>query len=99
MSASPDGYTRPVVGINGQWPCPQIDLNKGDRLVVQVYNNLGNESTSLHWHGFGQYGTNHMDGTSGTTQCPVPPGSNFTYDFQVHLLSRHKQRNILTYQG
>lgn len=85
VTASPDGFSRPVVGINGQWPCPQIDINKGDRLIVQVHNNLGNESTSLHWHGISQYGSANMDGTAGVTQCPIPPGSSFTYDFEVFI--------------
>jgi len=26
VSASPDGFTRPVVGINNQFPCPSIDV-------------------------------------------------------------------------
>lgn len=83
VSVNPDGFTRPAVGINGQWPCPQIDIDKGDRLIVQVHNNLGNESTSIHWHGLSHYGSGIMDGTSAVSQCPIPPGSSFTYDFKV----------------
>jgi FtsP/CotA-like multicopper oxidase with cupredoxin domain len=40
-------------------------------------------ATSLHWHGMFQNGSNWMDGTTGITQCPVPPGKNFTYRFTV----------------
>ena len=47
VNAAPDGFERPVIGINGQWPCPQIDVDLGDRLIVDVYNGLGNQS---HWY-------------------------------------------------
>ncbi|KAI0403683.1 multicopper oxidase [Xylaria palmicola] len=80
---SPDGFGRPVVAVNNQWPPPTIDLCKGDRLVVQVTNNLGNETASIHFHGIYQIGQNQMDGPVMTTQCPIPPGSVFTYDFTV----------------
>jgi iron transport multicopper oxidase len=82
--ANPDGgQNRPVIGINGQWPIPTIKADKGDRVVVNVKNSLGNESTSLHFHGLYQNGTNNMDGPSGVTQCSIPPGSSFTYNFTV----------------
>ncbi|KAI0202335.1 multicopper oxidase [Astrocystis sublimbata] len=80
---SPDGFGRPVVAVNNQWPPPTIDLCKGDRLIVRVTNNLGNETTSIHWHGIAQVGSNQMDGPAMTTQCPIPPGSVFIYDFSV----------------
>lgn len=86
VTASPDGYERPVIGINGEWPCPTVQVDLGDRLVVHVTNSLGNQSTSLHWHGQNQRGTPFMDGTSGVAQCPIPPGSHFTYDFTVSHL-------------
>jgi len=82
--ANPDGlFNRPVIGINGKWPIPPIVASKGDRVVVNVKNSLGNESTSLHFHGLYQNGTNHMDGPVGVTQCAIPPGNSFTYNFTV----------------
>lgn len=83
VNAAPDGFERPVIGINGQWPCPQIDVDFGDRLIVDLYNGLGNQSTGIHWHGFHQYMTGVMDGSSEVTQCPLPPGQQMRYDFQV----------------
>ena len=83
VTAAPDGFSRPVIGINGQWPCPTIDVNQGDEVIVNVYNGLGNQSTSLHWHGIHQNGTTYMDGSTGASQCPIPPGSSFTYCFTV----------------
>lgn len=83
VNAAPDGFERPVIGINGQWPCPQIDVDLGDRLIVDLYNGLGDQSTGIHWHGFSQYMTGVMDGSSEVTQCPLPPGQHMRYDFQV----------------
>ncbi|KAF1835885.1 hypothetical protein BDW02DRAFT_267828 [Decorospora gaudefroyi] len=82
--ANPDGQrTRPVMGINGQWPIPPIVATKGDQVIVNVKNSLGNESTSLHFHGLYMNGTSHMDGVIAVTQCGIPPGSSFTYNFTV----------------
>ena len=82
--ANPDGQqTRPVIGINGQWPVPPIVATKGDQIIVNVKNSLGNESTSLHFHGLYMNGTTHMDGPIGVTQCGIPPGGSFTYNFTV----------------
>ncbi|KAI1428862.1 multicopper oxidase [Xylaria sp. FL1777] len=80
---SPDGFGRPVVAVNNQWPPPTIDMCKGDRLVVKATNNLGNETASIHFHGLYQIGENQMDGPPMSTQCPIPPGSVFTYNFTV----------------
>ncbi|KAL1979624.1 hypothetical protein VTN96DRAFT_5427 [Rasamsonia emersonii] len=84
VTANPDGLQpRKVVGINGQWPLPVIEVDKGDRLVVNMYNGLGDKSASIHFHGMYQNGTNEMDGPSMVTQCPIPPGASFTYNFTV----------------
>ncbi|CAI7678208.1 unnamed protein product [Penicillium discolor] len=83
VNAAPDGFERPVIGINGQWPCPQIDVDVGDQLIVDVYNGLGNESTSIHWHGMRQEGSGVMDGAVGVTQCALPPGSQMQYHFDI----------------
>lgn len=56
LTANPDGaFDRPTIGINGQWPIPQITANVSDRIIVNVKNSLGNQSTSLHFHGLYQY--------------------------------------------
>jgi FtsP/CotA-like multicopper oxidase with cupredoxin domain len=76
------GVLRQMLVINGQFPGPLIEVNQGDRVLVNVTNNLSNAST-IHWHGLYQNGTNWMDGTSGITQCPIPPGKSFLYNFTV----------------
>lgn len=81
--AAPDGFSRPVIGINKQWPCPMIEASVGDTVVVNLNNNLGNETTGLHFHGISQYGSPEMDGPVSSTQCAIPPGASFTYQFVV----------------
>ncbi|KND86508.1 Iron transport multicopper oxidase FET3 [Tolypocladium ophioglossoides CBS 100239] len=85
VTANPDGLLeRKVVGINGQWPLPVIEVDKGDRLVVNLHNGLGDRGCSIHFHGMFQNGTNEMDGPSMVTQCPILPGSSMTYNFTVN---------------
>ncbi|KAK0634673.1 multicopper like protein [Bombardia bombarda] len=85
VTANPDGMAdRPAIGINGEWPIPRIQANVGDHIIVNVLNSLGNQSTSLHFHGLFMNGTTHMDGPSQTTQCAIPPGSSFTYNFTIN---------------
>lgn len=73
------------MGINGKWPLPTIEVDKGDRVIVKLYNGLGDQNTSLHFHGLFQNGTNAMDGPAGVTQCPVAPGQSIVYDFVVSI--------------
>jgi FtsP/CotA-like multicopper oxidase with cupredoxin domain len=79
---NPDGVYRPMVLINSTFPGPLIECNEGDELVVHVRNQAVN-STSIHWHGLYQNGSNWMDGTTGVTQCPIAPDQSFTYRFNV----------------
>ncbi|ERF68590.1 hypothetical protein EPUS_04688 [Endocarpon pusillum Z07020] len=85
VSVNPDGeLLRPAIGINGQWPNPAIEAEVGDRIVINLHNQLGNETASLHFHGIYQEGSNGMDGSPTATQCEIPPGVSFTYDFVVN---------------
>lgn len=86
VNAAPDGVTRRVIGVNGKWPCPKIEGDVGDNVVVHVTNNLETQTTGLHFHGLRQFGTQVMDGPAGVTQCPIVPGSSFTYSFTVRGL-------------
>jgi iron transport multicopper oxidase len=83
VTAAPDGFSRPVIGINGQWPCPKIEGTVGDTVVVNLVNKLGNQTTGLHFHGLNQINTAEMDGPSAFTQCSVPPDSSIQYKFFV----------------
>ncbi|EMR64497.1 putative iron transport multicopper oxidase fet3 protein [Eutypa lata UCREL1] len=81
VNASPDGFARPIIGINGRWPCPLIEANIGDTIVVHMTNLLGNETSGIHFHGINQIDSPEMDGASGVVQCPCPPNNTVTYSF------------------
>ncbi|KAK7517597.1 iron transport multicopper oxidase FET3 precursor [Phyllosticta citriasiana] len=84
-TADPDRqHKRQVIGINNQWPPPPMVVTKGDNVIVNVNNQLVNESTSLHFHGIYMTGTPHMDGPVGASQCAIAPGSSFTYHFTAN---------------
>lgn len=88
VRANPDGqHERPTIGINGQWPLPHLTATVGDQVVINVDNQLGNQSTSLHFHGLYMNGSTHMDGAAGVSQCAIPPGTTFKYNFTVRSLS------------
>jgi FtsP/CotA-like multicopper oxidase with cupredoxin domain len=79
---NPDGVYRPMILINATFPGPMVEVNEDDEIVVHVQNRASN-GTAIHWHGLFQNGSNWMDGTVGVTQCPIPPGRDFTYHFNV----------------
>ncbi|KAF9896925.1 hypothetical protein BX616_006493 [Lobosporangium transversale] len=83
VNANPDGlHERRVIGVNGQFPPPPISVNSNDTLVINVVNKI-DQPTSLHSHGLFQTGNAQMDGPSMVTQCPIPPGGNFTYTIPI----------------
>ncbi|KAG0098956.1 hypothetical protein BGZ93_009749 [Podila epicladia] len=83
VNTNADGlFERRVIGINGQFPPPAINVTLNDTLVINVINQI-DEPTSLHAHGLFQIGNNQMDGPSMVTQCPIPPGANFTYNIPI----------------
>lgn len=83
VQAAPDGFSRPVIGVNGAWPPPAIEAQVGDTVVVNVVNSLGNQSTALHFHGMFMNGTSDQDGPAQVNQCPIAPGAKFTYRFKA----------------
>lgn len=86
-SIAPDGYQKDVLLINDQFPGPVIEANWGDVIQVTVHNQITGpeEGTALHWHGFLQKETPWFDGVPSVGQCPIAPGSSFTYQFRASL--------------
>ncbi|KAJ6779931.1 hypothetical protein PWT90_05352 [Aphanocladium album] len=81
---SPDGSRKKIYLVNGEFPGPLIEARSGDRIIVHVTNSLpDDEGVSLHWHGLQMRGHNTMDGAVGITQCPIPAGQDFIYDFRI----------------
>ncbi|NVO27246.1 multicopper oxidase family protein [Donghicola sp. C2-DW-16] len=81
VQLAPEGYpTTEVWSYDGTLPGPLIRVPQGGRVTRQLVNAL-DVPTSVHWHGIRI--DNAMDGVSGLTQDPVPPGGTFDYDFAV----------------
>ncbi|KAJ4829102.1 hypothetical protein Tsubulata_033657 [Turnera subulata] len=77
----PLGVKQQGILINGQFPGPQIDAVTNDNLIISVYNYL-NEPFLISWNGLQNRKNSWYDGVSGTN-CPIPPGKNFTYVLQA----------------
>ncbi|KAM0072869.1 putative L-ascorbate oxidase [Helianthus debilis subsp. tardiflorus] len=76
----PLGVKQQGILINGQFPGPQIDAVTNDNVIVSVYNSL-DEPFLITWNGIQQRRNSWQDGVYGTN-CPIPPGQNFTYILQ-----------------
>ncbi|WOL14745.1 L-ascorbate oxidase [Canna indica] len=78
---SPLGVTQKVILVNGEFPGPNINSTTNNNVVINVFNNL-DEPFLMTWNGIQQRKNSWQDGMPGTN-CPIPPGKNFTYHFQV----------------
>ncbi|XP_059669146.1 monocopper oxidase-like protein SKU5 [Cornus florida] len=78
---SPAQFIQPVITINGMFPGPLINATTNDFVHVNVYNNL-DEPLLITWNGIQQRLNSWQDGVSGTN-CPIEPGQNWTYVFQI----------------
>lgn len=47
------------------------------------------EGTSIHWHGMHQRNSPFMDGVPHISQCPIPSGQNFRYNFNAENAGTH----------
>lgn len=77
-----------VIALNGQWPMPDIHVNRGDRVQIYLTNGFNDGTvTSMHFHGVFHRGAdgnqNQMDGATMITQCPIVPGQTYLYNFTV----------------
>ncbi|KAL6144082.1 hypothetical protein ACLB2K_054777 [Fragaria x ananassa] len=68
--------------VNESYPGPAIRARKGDTIYVNVYNQ-GYYGFTIHWHGVKQPRNPWFDGPEYVTQCPILPGTNFTYQVQL----------------
>ncbi|KAG1733195.1 laccase, partial [Suillus paluster] len=84
---SPDGFARSATLAGGTFPGPIIAAKKGEKFEINVVNRLTDDgmlkSTSVHWHGLNQNGTNYVDGVSFVTQCPIAQNHSFLHSFDA----------------
>ncbi|PKI55331.1 hypothetical protein CRG98_024347 [Punica granatum] len=81
LTGSPLGVKQQVIGINGQFPGPILNVTTNWNVVVNVKNDL-DEPLLITWNGLQHRKNSWQDGVSGTN-CPIPAGWNWTYQFQV----------------
>ncbi|KAI4383393.1 hypothetical protein MLD38_009235 [Melastoma candidum] len=80
-TAYPLGVPQQVILINGQFPGPRLDVVTNDNIVLNLINKL-DQPLLITWNGIKQRKNSWQDGVLGTN-CPVPPNSNYTYNFQT----------------
>ncbi|PRQ25346.1 putative L-ascorbate oxidase [Rosa chinensis] len=81
ITAAPLGVKQKVIGINGEFPGPLLNVTTNWNVVINVKNDL-DEPLLLTWNGIQHRKNCWQDGVSGTN-CPIQAGWNWTYDFQV----------------
>jgi FtsP/CotA-like multicopper oxidase with cupredoxin domain len=74
------GQTVEAWAFNGSVPGPEIRVDQGDRVKIEVTNELP-EATSVHWHGLDV--PSDQDGVAGFNQDNIQPGQTYTYTFTV----------------
>ncbi|KAF5269726.1 hypothetical protein FQA39_LY08649 [Lamprigera yunnana] len=84
-----DGIEKSIITVNRQFPGPLIEVCKDDTVVVDVHNVADGSDVSIHWHGILQHGTPYYDGVPFVTQCPIPKGTAFRYNFKVSKPGTH----------
>ncbi|KAI3946012.1 hypothetical protein MKX01_024768 [Papaver californicum] len=78
---SPLSQPQQGILINGQFPGPRLDCVTNDNVIINVINKI-DQPFLLTWNGIKNRKSSYQDGTLGTN-CPIPPGRNFTYHLQV----------------
>ncbi|XP_057781152.1 LOW QUALITY PROTEIN: L-ascorbate oxidase homolog [Salvia miltiorrhiza] len=78
---SPLGTPQQGILINNKFPGPEINCTSNNNIIVNVFNEL-DEPLLLTWSGIQHRKNSWQDGTAGT-MCPISPGHNYTYKFQV----------------
>merc|ERR1719494_1238079 len=62
---------------------PTLRVKRGQRVVVNIHNNLESETISIHWHGLHQKNQAWQDGVPGVTEWGVPPGGSKIHNFTI----------------
>ncbi len=91
------GRTVTMLGFNGQYPGPLIQVNEGSTIVVR-FTNRTDFPTAVHWHGVRL--ENRFDGVPHVTQEPIEPGGSFEYrvyfrDAGLYWYHPHHREDVL----
>jgi uncharacterized cupredoxin-like copper-binding protein len=80
------GVVKEGMAYNGQIPGPRIEVDLGDRVRIELTNEL-DEPTAMHSHGL--IVPNDMDGVPGLNQPSIMPGETFDYEFEIRNSGSH----------
>lgn len=86
-------------GYNDTVNATLIEAVEGERVRIYVTNKIV-APTTVHWHGI--YLPNGMDGVSGVTQPPIPPGKTFKYEWtlrQSGTFMYHSHHDAMTQEA
>jgi suppressor of ftsI len=91
------GRTVTMLGFNGQYPGPLIQVDQASTIVVR-FTNRTDFPTAVHWHGVRL--DNRFDGVPHLTQDPVLPGDSFEYrvhfrDAGIYWYHPHHREDVL----
>ena len=81
---------------NGLLPGPELRIPYGQRVRVEVRNELP-EPTTVHWHGLAV--PNAADGVPDVTQKPIEPGETYTYEFRAIPAGRDSEGGTFFYHS
>lgn len=76
--------SRLVIGINGKFPGPRVEVYENQEIEITVINTFNTDSITVHFHGIHQTNTPWMDGVAFVTQCPIMPGQSFVHRFRAY---------------
>ncbi|XP_051133594.1 laccase-14 [Andrographis paniculata] len=74
--------TKNILTVNGKFPGPTLEANRGDTLIVD-FRNRSPYNLTLHWHGVRMPRNPWADGAEYVNQCPIRPESNFRYRVEL----------------
>jgi len=91
------GRTVTMLGFNGQYPGPLIQVTEKATITVRFINHT-DFPTAIHWHGVRL--DNRYDGAAHVTQDPVEPGGSFEYrvyfrDAGIYWYHPHHREDVL----
>ncbi|GAV55678.1 hypothetical protein ZYGR_0AY00700 [Zygosaccharomyces rouxii] len=79
----PDGISRTLTVINGQYPGPLVEASSGDTLVIHVENHMDSDPLTIHCHGLLMRDQAYNDGSSWINQCPIPAAGSYEYRIKI----------------
>lgn len=98
----PSGETEEVWAFNGLVPGPELRIQEGELVEVNLVNIDVEDGVTIHWHGLNV--PNGEDGVAGLTQNAVMPGERFIYRFiaeqtGTYWYHSHQQSSVQVAKG